>query len=134
VPLGPQLRAIRHICASSNKSITVLVEQIYELQANVLRMLANPRRLEIMHVLSDGPLEVGRLAIQLNTSQPNVSQHLALLRASGLVEVERNGREVRYRLADPEVLSACDIMRGFLERRIDHLSTVTNRVLEAQHG
>ena len=110
------------------------MEQIYELQANVLRMLANPRRLEIMHVLSDGPLEVGRLAIRLNTSQPNVSQHLALLRASGLVEVERNGREVRYRLADPEVLSACEIMRGFLERRIDHLSTVTNRVLEAQHG
>jgi ArsR family transcriptional regulator len=112
----------------------VLVEQIYELQASVLRMLANPRRLEIMHVLSDGPLEVGRLALRLNTSQPNVSQHLALLRASGLVELERNGREVRYRLADPEVMTACEIMRGFLERRVGRLSTVTTRPPEVQHA
>ena len=85
-------------------------------------------------MLSEGPLEVGRLATTLHTSQPNVSQHLALLRASGLVDVERNGREVRYRLADPEVMTACEIMRGFLERRIGRLSTVTARVLEAQHG
>jgi ArsR family transcriptional regulator len=110
------------------------VEPIYELQATVLRMLANPRRLEIMHALADGPIEVGRLATRLNLSQPNVSQHLALLRTAGLVDVERNGREVRYRLTDHEVMTACDIMRGFLERRIGHLSTVTTRVLEAQHG
>ena len=97
-------------------------------------MLANSRRLEILHVLSDGPLEVGRLASRLNTSQPNVSQHLALLRQAGLVDVERKGREVRYRLSDPEVMTACEIMRGFLERRISRLSTVTSRVLEAQHG
>jgi len=98
-------------------------------------MLANPRRLEILHVLADGPLEVGRLATRLNTSQPNVSQHLALLRAHGLVDVERNGREVRYRLADPEVMTACEIMRGFLERRIGRLSNVTARAaLETQHA
>ena len=110
------------------------MEHIYELQANVLRMLAHPRRLEMMHILADGPMEVGRLANRLGVTQPNVSQHLALLRAAGLVDVERNGREVRYRLTDPEVMAACDIMRGFLERRIGHLSSLTTRVLEAQHG
>jgi ArsR family transcriptional regulator len=110
------------------------MEQIYELQANVLRMLAHPRRLEMLHVLAEGPVEVGRLAIRLGISQPNASQHLGLLRAAGLVELERNGREVRYQLSDPRVIEACDIMRGFLERRITHLSTVTTRVLEAQHG
>ena len=97
-------------------------------------MLAHPRRLEILHVLSEGPLEVGRLASRTGLSQPNVSQHLALLRANGLVDVERNGREVRYRLADPEVMTACEIMRGFLERRVGRLSTVTTRGLEAQRG
>jgi DNA-binding transcriptional ArsR family regulator len=110
------------------------VEEIYELQANVLRMLAHPRRLEILQVLAEGPIEVGRLAGRLGVSQPNVSQHLALLRSAGLVEVERNGREVRYHLTDPEVIRACSIMRGFLERRINHLSTLTARVLEVQHG
>lgn len=100
------------------------MEPIYELQANVLRMLANPRRLEMLHVLAEGPVEVGRIARRLGISQPNASQHLALLRSAGLVEVERNGREVRYTLTDPEVMTACSIMRGFLMRRIDHLSSI----------
>ena len=41
-----------------------------------------------------------------------------MLRAAGLVEAERDGREVRYRLADPDVIVACAIMRGVLERRL----------------
>lgn len=101
------------------------MDPIYEMQANVLRMLAHPRRLEMLHLLAEGPLEVGRIAQQLGISQPNASQHLALLRSSGLVEIERNGREIRYRLTDPEVMVACSVMRGFLERRISHLSNVT---------
>jgi ArsR family transcriptional regulator len=100
------------------------MEAIYELQANVLRMLAHPRRLEMLHLLAAGPMEVGALAVRLGASQPNVSQHLALLRSAGLVEVERSGREMRYRLSDPRVMKACEIMRGFMERRIRHLSTV----------
>ena len=101
------------------------MEPIYEMQANVLRMLAHPRRLEMLHLLADGPMEVGRIAQRLGISQPNASQHLALLRQSGLVEIERNGREIRYQLSDPEVMVACNVMRGFLQRRISHLSTVT---------
>jgi ArsR family transcriptional regulator len=100
------------------------MEPIYELQASVLRMLAHPRRLEMLHVIAEGPVEVGRLALRLGISQPNASQHLALLRASGLVQLERNGREVRYQLTDPAVITACEIMRGVLQRRIGQLSNV----------
>ena len=100
------------------------MDPIYEMQANVLRMLAHPRRLEMLHLLAEGPMEVGRIAHRLGISQPNASQHLALLRSSGLVEIERNGREVRYQLSDPEVMTACSVMRGFLQRRISHLSRV----------
>ena len=57
----------------------------------------------------------------IGASQPNVSQHLAVLRAAGLVEAERDGREVRYRLADPDVMVACGLMRGVLERRLTRL-------------
>ena len=114
--------------------ITEGVEPIYELQATVLRMLAHPRRLEIIHVLADGPMEVGRIAQRLGISQPNASQHLALLRQTGLVEIERNGREVRYQLTDPEVIEACSIMRGFLQRRIDRLSTVTDTAATSERA
>jgi DNA-binding transcriptional ArsR family regulator len=98
------------------------MDEITRLQAEVLKVLANPRRLQILHRLAEGPLEVGRLAVELEASQPNVSQHLAVMRAVGLVEPERDGREIRYRLTDPEVITACETMRGVLERRVSRLA------------
>ncbi|MEO8468749.1 MAG: metalloregulator ArsR/SmtB family transcription factor [Chloroflexota bacterium] len=97
------------------------MDEITILQAQILKVLASPRRLEILHKLSLGSMEVGQLAAEIEASQPNVSQHLAVLRAAGLVEFEREGREVRYRLADPDVIRACDLMRQVLGRRLARL-------------
>ena len=97
------------------------VDEITLLQAEVLRTLASARRLEILHALANGPMEVGRLATKLGAGQPNVSQHLAVLRVAGIVEAERDGREVRYRLVDPDVIVACGLMRQVLERRLARL-------------
>ena len=98
------------------------MDEITVLQAEVMRTLANARRLEILHRLAEGPCEVGRLAGELGLSQPNASQHLSVLRSSGLVDADRDGREVRYRLADPDVMVACGIMRAVLERRLHRLA------------
>ena len=97
------------------------MDEITILQAEVLKTLASPRRLEILHKLANGPIEVGRLAEAIGASQPNVSQHLAVLRNAGIVEAERDGREVRYRLTDPDVMVACGLMRTVLERRLTRL-------------
>jgi ArsR family transcriptional regulator len=97
------------------------MDEITILQAQVLKTLASPRRIEILHALAARPVEVGRLAKSLGASQPNVSQHLAVLRGAGLVEAERQGREVRYRLTDPDVMVACGLMRAVLERRLRRL-------------
>lgn len=98
------------------------MDPLFELQAETVKTIANARRLEIIHVLAAGPCEVGRLAAEMGLSQPNVSQHLAVMRAAGIVEAEREGREVRYRLADPDVVVACDLMRGVLRRRLARLA------------
>ena len=103
------------------------MDSIYALQAEVLTTLASPRRLEIIHVLAAGPCDVGRLADELGISQPNASQHLAVMRAAGVVESERMGREVIYRLADPDVVVACGVMRGVLMRRLARLSEISDR-------
>ena len=100
------------------------MDEITILQAEVLKTLASPRRLEILHVLAGGPLEVGRVAEAIGASQPNVSQHLAVLRAAGVVEAERDGREVRYRVADADVMVACGLMRAVLERRLTRLGEI----------
>jgi ArsR family transcriptional regulator len=103
------------------------MDEVYGLQVEVLKTLANVRRLEIIHLLADGPREVSRLAEEMGISQPNVSQHLALMRAAGVVEADRDGREVRYRLSDPEIIVACEIMRGVLVRRLTRISVAAAR-------
>jgi ArsR family transcriptional regulator len=100
------------------------MDEITIRQAEVLKTLANPRRLEILHALAAGPIEVGRLAEAIGASQPNVSQHLAVLRGAGIVEAERDGRGVRYRLADPDVMVACGLMRTVLERHLTRLGAI----------
>ncbi len=102
------------------------MDPIYALQADVLKTLASARRLEIVHRLAAGPCEVGRLAEELGISQPNASQHLAVMRAAGIVDAAREGREVRYSLSDPDVVIACGIMRAVLQRRLARLAGLTN--------
>jgi ArsR family transcriptional regulator len=101
------------------------MDSITILQAEVLTALANPRRLEILHLLAAGPHEVGGIATELGISQPNASQHLAVMRGAGIVVADREGREVHYRIADPDVIAACDLMRGVLARRIARLAALT---------
>jgi DNA-binding transcriptional ArsR family regulator len=104
----------------------LVMDEITTLQAEVLKVLSSPRRLEILHRLADEPMEVGRLAAELGVSQPNVSQHLALMRAAGLVEATRDGREISYRIVDADVIVACALMRGVLERRLARLSRLAD--------
>jgi DNA-binding transcriptional ArsR family regulator len=100
------------------------MDDITILQAEVLKTLASPRRLEILHALAKGPIEVGKLAESIGATQPNVSQHLGILRGAGLVEAMRDGREVRYALVDPDVMVACGLMRSVLERRLARLGAI----------
>jgi len=110
------------------------MDDVTKLQAEVLKVLANPTRLDILHRLADGPLEVGRLAEAVGTTQPNASQHLAVLRSSGLVEAQRHGREIRYSLTDPDVIVACGLMRGVLLRHIGRLADLAGHPAAIAQG
>jgi DNA-binding transcriptional ArsR family regulator len=110
---------------------------IYALQASILKTIASPRRLEMIHLLGEtGPMEVRRLAEHFEMPQPTVSQHLAALRSAGLVEAVRTGRQVRYRLVDPDLVAACDLMRQVLIRRMtrmgDMAATYSTRPTQAR--
>ena len=111
-PAGTGRRALLRTCAYVQALGMDHNDEIDALQAEFLKTLANPRRLRILHLLAAGPVGVASLAAELGISQPNVSQHLAVMRSAGVVEAERDGREVRYRLADPEIVVACGIVRA----------------------
>lgn len=67
--------------------------------AQKLRVLAEPERLLIIQALRSGPKNVSQIGASIEQKIGNVSHHLKVLREAGLVEAERDGRFVRYRLA-----------------------------------
>ncbi len=71
--------------------------------AEVARLLADPVRLRILHFLTWGPASVAELVVLTSASQPNVSNHLKLLRAREMVVGDRHGRQVIYRIASAAV-------------------------------
>ncbi|HLC01845.1 MAG TPA: metalloregulator ArsR/SmtB family transcription factor [Anaerolineales bacterium] len=91
---------------------------LYALQASICQTLAHPKRLEAIERLRQGEISVTDLAEALDISQPNLSQHLTLMRQKGIVTTRRAGLNVYYRLASPKIVKACDLMREVL---VEHL-------------
>ena len=104
---------------------------IDELQASLLRSLASAHRIRILHLLADGPCEVNEIARELEMSQANASQHLGAMRGVGLVEAVRDGRNVSYRVSDPQILVACNLMRDVLVRRLSRFGDLAAAVQDS---
>ena len=88
----------------------------FAVHSELCRVLTDPKRLMILDALRRGDRSVTELASQLGCSMPNASQHLTVLRAAGLVAGERDGTTVRYRLTEPEIMTACDIVAAIATR------------------
>jgi len=88
--------------------------QLYKLHAGICHTLANPKRLEIIDKLRDQELSVTELAEALGISQANLSQHLSLMRQRGIVTTRREGLNIFYKLSNPKIIKACDLMRQVL--------------------
>lgn len=83
----------------------------YERNAEIYKILANPKRLEILNILKKyGERTVEQLIKTVNLPKANVSQHLALLRHAHLVTVQRNGLNACYKIVDPRIVEPCRIL------------------------
>jgi DNA-binding transcriptional ArsR family regulator len=80
--------------------------------AAVCRALSDPKRLCVLEVLARGERSVSQLSQEASCHVPNMSQHLAVLRAAGLVTTRREGNTVMYRLSDPRVLEAYRLIQS----------------------
>ncbi|MBA4785068.1 MAG: helix-turn-helix transcriptional regulator, partial [Rhizobiales bacterium] len=68
--------------------------------ANLLKTLSHPARLMIVCTLVEGEYSVGALEEKVDVHQPHLSQHLTVLRGSGIVETRREGKQIFYRLTE----------------------------------
>ncbi|HYT69004.1 MAG TPA: metalloregulator ArsR/SmtB family transcription factor [Vicinamibacterales bacterium] len=103
---------------------------IYEHIARIGKATASPGRLELLDLLSQGPRTVEALAAQIAQSVANTSHHLQVLRRARLVEAEKAGLHVTYRLADPQVAAFFLHLRTLAESRLAEIEQVSRRYLE----
>jgi rhodanese-related sulfurtransferase/DNA-binding transcriptional ArsR family regulator len=99
-------------------------QALFEQLAVVARALGSAARLELLDFLAQGERNVEELAKVAVLSVANTSKHLQQLKAAGLVEAHRNGKHIRYRLADKRVLDAIGNLRGLAEanlKEVGHL-------------
>lgn len=105
-------------------------DAIYEQIARLGKAAAAPKRLELLDLLCQGPRTVEALAEQAALSVANCSQHLQVLRAARLVDAEKKGLFVEYRLADVEVSRFFVVLRSLAEVRLAEVERVTREYLE----
>jgi DNA-binding transcriptional ArsR family regulator len=97
---------------------------LVELVAERFQALAEPTRIRLLDHLRDGAATVGELSEAVGGSQQNVSKHLGILRAAGLVAREREGNFARYRISDPTTFQLCDLVCGRLRDELDEMDRV----------
>lgn len=93
--------------------------KIYELHAEICKILANPKRLQILNLLRNKEMSVNELASLMEIREANVSQHLTVMRQKGILVARREGVNIYYRIANPKVIKACDIMREVLLEQLE---------------
>lgn len=91
-----------------------MFNQLFELHAELLKALANPHRLEILHLLRDQELCVSDIHEMLDLPQAKVSQNLMLLRELKVVSSRKEGKQIFYKISDPRFIEASDLIREIL--------------------
>src|SRR4051812_25620616 len=104
---------------------------VFEIKANLFRVLGHPARVRILELLRDGERSVGALQAELGIDSGGTSQHLAALRRIGLVVSRKEGTSVYYRAADRRVFNLLAAARSLIVKRLSEEQSLL-RELESE--
>ncbi len=82
-------------------------DEVFEMAAEVFRIMSAPMRLKIISALCNGEKNVGELLAEITTTQPNMSQHLNTLYKAGVLGRRREGVQIYYRIINERVVKLC---------------------------
>ncbi len=104
-------------------------EDFYDLHADICKTISNPRRQAIIDTIRGDEMTVSALVKKTGISQANLSQHLAILRAKGVVHTRREGTNVFYSIANPKIIEAYDLISEVLRESIQSRNKTVTDVL-----
>jgi len=101
------------------------LEELQILHRNICQAVGDPKRIQILYALHDGPRSVNALAEDLDMPQPTVSRHLGILKQRAIVYSDREGGSSIYRLTDDRIITVLDSMRSMahdlLQKQVSRL-------------
>jgi DNA-binding transcriptional ArsR family regulator len=100
-----------------------LPPEALEQVASYFQALSEPTRLRILNFLREGERSAGELAQLCGYTGANISRHMALLTARGLVAREARGTSVYFRIADASVYQLCDLVCGSIARQFEKVAS-----------
>jgi ArsR family transcriptional regulator len=104
-------------------------DEVFDLAARTFRVMSAPMRLKIISALCQGEKTVTQLLEAVQTTQPNMSQHLASLYRAGVVGKRREGVMIHYRITDERIVSLCRTLCQHLsDRELPAVSKTRQRV------
>ncbi len=103
-------------------------DELLELKANVLKALGQPTRLKILELLRNGERCVCEIFPAIKEEQSNVSRHLALMKAAGILASRKQGQMVHYRVRDPQVFKLLDGVSALLKSHVDERKTLARQL------
>lgn len=107
-------------------------DKVYSELARITKSMANPHRMEIIELLAQGEFSVEQIAEQTNLTVANASQHLQVLKTAQLVDVNRQGNFIFYRLSNSNVFKAWKALRELGVERIGAIEKVVKEFRESK--
>src|SRR3989338_4381884 len=94
------------------------MKELYKIHAEICKVFSNPTRLEILNLLGKNEMSVTELIRKTGLSQANISQHLSIMKSKGIVTSSRKGKNIYYRIVNPKIIKAFDMIREVLAEKL----------------
>ena len=105
------------------------MDSIFKLQADVCKIFANDKRLEIINLLKEKEMSNGELMNETGLSKVNISQHMNVLKSKGVIVARRDGQQLYYKIANAKIIQACTLMREVLVEQLLEREKMVSRLM-----
>lgn len=109
-------------------------QELYRHHADMCKVFSHPTRLRILNTLRREELSVSDLVDRLGIPLGSVSQHLNIMKQKRVLDSLKRGNTVRYRLANPKMLRAFDLIREILQEQLQRDSRLARHLRRTRHN
>jgi ArsR family transcriptional regulator len=109
------------------------MESILKRQADICKIFANDKRLGIIDLLKCSEMSNSELMQKTGLNKVTMSQHMNVLKSKGVIVVRRDGVQLYYRIANPKIIQACNLMREVLIEQLQENEKVVSRLIKASN-